>query len=342
MGNTGGVTLAVVVGIVMALTYALLNGVNDAASAVAMPVVTRVARPGAAVLVAAVGNFLGPLVLGTAVAGTIAGIVAVEGAEGVAVVGAGLTGAVAWCAFGWWRGIPTSAGHALVGGLTGAALLSGGGDAVNWGGLSHGKPSGVIGALLSLVISVLLGLLAGALADRLARRALRRAAKSVSHAVGVGEWVSAGALAFGHGANDAQKAMGAIAALLVASGRQGSVTVPLWVTLVSAAALTVGTALGGWSIVRTIGHRIVRVRSVDGLVSQGSSAAVVVASSLVGAPVSTTQVLASSVVGAGLGRRRGRHVRWGIVGRIALSWVITLPVSALVAAALLPLWRWMS
>ena len=326
----------------MALTYAVLNGVNDAASAVALPVVTRVARPGAAVLLAAAGNLLGPLVLGTAVATTIAGIVAVEGPEGVAVVGAGLTGAVVWCAIGWWRGIPASASQALVGGLTGAALLDGGPDAVNWGGVSGWRPTGVIGALLAMVVSVLLGLGLGAVADRLARRALRRAAKSVEPAVALGEWVSAGALAFGHGANDAQKSMGAIVALLVASGHQSAFAVPTWVMLAAAAALTVGTALGGWSIVRTLGHRIVRIRSVDGLVSQGSSATVVVASSLVGAPVSTTEVLASSIVGAGVGRRRGRHVRWAIVGNIGISWAVTLPVSALCAAVFLPLWRWLS
>jgi len=331
-----------VVGIAVALAYALLNGVNDAASAVALPVVTRVARPGAAVALAAVGNLLGPLLLGTAVAGTIDGIVTVEGTEGVAVIGAGLSGAVAWCALGWWRGIPASASQALVGGLTGAALFDGGADAVNWGGVSGGRPTGVIGALLALVVSVLLGLAAGAVADGVARRALRRATRSLEPAVGVGEWVSAGALAFGHGANDAQKSMGAIVALLVASGRQSAFEVPMWVTLASAGALALGTALGGWSIVRTLGRRIVRVRSVDGMVSQGSSAAVIVASSLVGAPVSTTEVLASSIVGAGVGRRRGRHVRWAIVANIGLSWLVTLPVSAVCAVAFVPLWRWLS
>ena len=186
-----------------------MNGVNDAAAVVAMPVITRVARPAGAIALAVTGNLLGPLLLGTAVAGTIAGIVVVQGPEGVAIVGAGLSSAVAWCAFCWWRGIPASASQALVGGLTGAALAAGGPDAVNWGGVSDGRPSGVLGAVAALVFSVALGLVLGVVADLLARFALRRATRRVEPAVGAGEWVSAGALAFGHGANDAQKSMGA-------------------------------------------------------------------------------------------------------------------------------------
>ncbi len=331
--------VGVVLGVLVALTFAVMNGVNDAAAVVALPVVTRVARPAAAIGLAVLGNLLGPLFLGTAVAGLIAGIVTVQGPDGVAVVGAGLTGAVVWCAFCWWRGIPASASQALVGGLTGAALAAGGPDAVNWGGVSDWRPSGVLGAIFALVFSVALGLVLGLVADRLARTALRRATRRLEPAVGLGEWISAGALAFGHGANDAQKSMGAIVAVLVASGHQDTFAVPMWATLSAAAALTFGTALGGWSIVRTLGRRIVRIRPVDGLVSQGSSAAVVVASSLVGAPVSTTEVLASSIVGAGVGRRRGRHVRWSMVRHIGISWLTTIPSTAVLGALLLPLWR---
>jgi PiT family inorganic phosphate transporter len=154
-----------------------------------------------------------------------------------------------------------------------------------------------------------------------------------------GELVSSAALALGHGANDAQKSVGAIIAVLVASGHQTGTSAPPWSVLAAAVALTVGTALGGWPIVRTIARRLVRVRPVEGLVAQGSSAVVVIASCVAGAPVSTTQVLASSVVGTGVGHRRGRHVRWAVAGRIALSWAITLPVSAILAVAVLPLWR---
>jgi PiT family inorganic phosphate transporter len=336
------VDVGLVLAIVMALAYALFNGVNDAAAAVAMPVTTRAARPGRVLAVAAVFNFLGPFVLGTAVAGTIAGIVAVQGDEGVAVVGAGLTSAVTWCGFGWWQGLPTSAGHALIGGLAGAAIAAEGLDGVTWGGLDGWKPYGVLGALFALVFSVVLGLASGAVVDRLARRALRRSTHEVLRPVKRAEVVSAAALALGHGANDAQKSLGAIVALLVASGESTSSSPPFWATVAAAAALTLGTALGGWPIVRTIGHRLVRVRPVEGLVAQGSSAFVVVASSIVGAPVSTTQVLVSSVVGTGVGRHRGRHVRWAIAGRVVVSWLVTLPVAAMLAVAFLPLWRLLS
>jgi PiT family inorganic phosphate transporter len=200
----------------------------------------------------------------------------------------------------------------------------------------------VLGALFALLLSVVLGLGGGLVVDRIVRRALMGASKAVEPAVAKGQWVAAAALSFGHGANDAAKSTGAIAAILVAAEIETSDSVPFWATLAAAAALTVGTALGGWGIVRTIGHRLVHVHAVEGLVAQGSSATVVLASTFVGAPVSTTQVLASSVVGSGLGRRRGRHVRWGIAGRIALSWFVTLPVSAAGAAVLLPLWRWLA
>ena len=331
--------VALAAGVAIALAFAFANGLNDAANAVAMPVVTRVARPGPAVLVAAAGNLLGPLVLGTAVADTIAGIVTVSGAEGVAVVSAGLTGAVGWLAIAAVTGMPSSAGHALVGGLTGAALVAGGGSAVNWGGLDGWRPVGVLGALLALALSVVLGLVVGAGVNVVARRLARRATTAVTPIVAAGEWLSAGALAFGHGANDAQKSMGAIAAILLAAGRQDSLAVPTWVVLVCAVAITVGTAFGGWSIVRTVGRRIYRVRPIDGLVAQSSSTAVVLASSFVGAPVSTTQVLASSVVGVGVGRRRLRHISWRIVGEMGLSWIVTLPVAGVLGALTVPLWR---
>jgi PiT family inorganic phosphate transporter len=333
------VDVGLVLAIGMALAYALFNGVNDAASAVALPVTTRALRPGTAVAVASFFNLLGPFVLGTAVAGTIAGIVTVQGADGVAVVGAGLTAAVGWCGLGWWRGIPISAGHALIGGLAGAAVAAEGLDGVQWCGLDGWKPVGVLGALFALLFSVALGLVAGAVGDRLLRRMLRRATRAVGPPLKRGEVVAAATVALGHGANDAQKSVGAIVALLVASGHQSDTSAPFAAVVAAAVALTVGTALGGWPIVRTIGRRLVKVRPVEGLVAEGSSAAVVVASSLVGAPVSTTQILASSVVGTGLGHQRGRHVRWAIAGRIGISWLVTLPTTALVAAALLPLWR---
>jgi PiT family inorganic phosphate transporter len=147
------------------------------------------------------------------------------------------------------------------------------------------------------------------------------------------------ALSFGHGANDAQKSMGVIAALLVASGHLDTLSVPLWVKLACGGALTVGTAMGGWRIIRTVGRRIFRLASIDGFASQSASTAVILPASYLGAPVSTTQVVASSVVGVGGGRRRWRHVRWSVVRSIAYAWLLTLPAAAALGAIMLTIWR---
>lgn len=173
---------------------------------------------------------------------------------------------------------------------------------------------------------------------RVNRRALRHATVAVRGPIRVGEWLMSGALSFSHGANDAQKAMGVIAALLLADGRTTALTVPLWTKLTCGVALTIGTALGGWRIVRTIGRRIYRLAPEDGLASQTSSTAVILASSLAGAPVSTTEIVASSVVGVGAGRRRWRHVHWPVVRAIGFAWLSTLPATAAAGAAAYVVW----
>jgi len=326
----------------MAFAFAITNGFHDASNAIATLVATRVARPVQAILLAAVCNLLGPLLLGAAVANTIATIVTVPASEEVTVVGAGLTGAVVWNLITWWRGIPSSSSHALVGGLVGAALATAGAAAVNWGGIEHGRPVGVFGSLIALAISPVLGFAAAALITRIARRALRRASVRVEGVIRNAQWVTSGWLAFSHGANDAQKTVGIIAALLLATGRTATLDAPRWVILSCSFALTIGTAMGGWSIVRTIGSRIVRLRPLDGLVSQASSAGVILASSVIGAPVSTSQIVSSSVVGIGIGRRRARHVNWRIVGNIGIAWLTTMPAAAAFAVLSLPVWRWLT
>ena len=150
------------------------------------------------------------------------------------------------------------------------------------------------------------------------------------------------ALAFSHGANDAQKSIGVIAALLLAAGRIDTLAAPLWVKLVCAAALTVGTTLGGWRIIRTVGRGIYRIQAVDGLASQTASAGVILGASVVGAPVSTTQVVASSVIGVGVGRRRWHHVRWAIVRQMGLAWAITIPATVVLGGCAVELWGWLS
>jgi PiT family inorganic phosphate transporter len=334
------VELAVVIAVVIvALVFDYTNGFHDAANAIATLVATRAARPGPAIVLAAACNMLGPLLLGAAVADTIASIVEVTPEQTIPLVGAALTAAVTWNIVTWWKGLPSSSSHALVGGLVGAAIVEAGVSAVNWGGVGGGHPEGVLGALAALAISPVLGFGGAWLMERAALRALRRATARMYRPMLQAQWVTSGWLGFSHGANDAQKAVGVLAVLLLANGSTTSLSAPVWATMSCAAALTVGTALGGWRIVKTIGRRIFRIRPLDGLVSQTSSAAVILAASVIGAPASTTQVVSSSVVGVGVGRRRYRHVGWEVVGSILLAWVTTFPAAALLAALFVPLWR---
>ena len=325
--------------VTFALAFSLTNGFHDAANAIATLVATRAAQPGQAIVLSAVFNMLGALLVGTAVASTIAGIVTVSPEQGVAVIGSGVLGATIWNLLTWWRGLPSSSGHALVGGLVGAALTEAGVDAVRWGGLDGWQPVGVLGVLVALAVSPPIGLAFGYAFVRSSRRLLRRATRRVRVPIRAAEWPMSAALSFSHGANDAQKSMGVIVALLVASDRLQTFSVPLWVKLACGGTVTLGTTMGGWRIVRTIGRRIFRLASLDGLASQSASTAVILAASYAGAPVSTTQVVASSVVGVGTGRRRWRHVRWAVVRSIGFAWLLTLPGAAALGAVTLLVWK---
>jgi PiT family inorganic phosphate transporter len=336
MGSGFGLAVA------LAFAFAVTNGLHDASNAIATLVATRAARPLQAVLLAGVFNMLGPLLVGAAVADVIAGLVTVPPAAVTAVIGAGLLAATAWNLGTWRLGLPSSSGHALVGGLVGAALMEGGLEAVHWGGLDGLRPVGVVGALVALAVSPPLGALAAVWLTRAVRAAGRRATRRWHAAVRGGQWAMSAALAFSHGANDAQKSVGVIVALLVATGRIEDLAAPVWAQLGCAAALTAGTTLGGWSIVRTIGRRIYRLHPVEGLVSETASSGAILGASLLGAPTSTTQVVASSVVGVGGGRGRWRHVRWAIVRHMAVAWLVTIPATAALAAAALAGWRWVA
>jgi PiT family inorganic phosphate transporter len=330
---------ALIVAIALALAFAATNGIHDASNAIATLVATRAARPSQAIVLATVFNLIGPFVVGAAVADTIGGIVTVAAADATTVIASGLAAAVAWNLITWRLGLPSSSGHALVGGLVGAALAAGGLGAVNWGGLDGLRPSGVFGTLIALAVSPPLGALAAYLVIRALRRGARRATRRWGSPVRRSQWVTSAALAFSHGANDAQKSVGVIAALLVANGKiAGLSSAPQWTILACALALTAGTALGGWRIIRTVGRRIYRIKQIDGLASQGASAGVILGASLLGAPTSTTQVVASSVVGIGAGRARMRHVHWAIVRSIVLAWLVTLPAAAILAAVTFGLW----
>ncbi len=324
--------------VVLSGAFALVNGIHDAGNAIAAPIVTGAIRPGPAVVLAAAFHVIGALVVGTAVAATIAGIVLVPADQMLEVLAAAVLGALVWNVLTLWWGIPCSSGHCLVGALAGAALARGGPKAVHWGGLDGLHPVGVIGSLLWLLFSTAVALPLALGGIRLARRMLRRARRAVETPVRWGELVASAGLAFAHGSNDAQKTMGLMTAALVADGRLPRFAVPFWVALASALLLTIGTLFGGWRVVRTLGRRIYRFRSLGGLVSQASSGIIVLAASVAGAPVSTTDVVAPAVVGVGSGER-WRHVRWAVVGEIGLAWLVTLPVSGALGALFLFLWR---
>jgi inorganic phosphate transporter, PiT family len=329
-----------VVVVLLAAAFAVVNGVHDAGNAIAAPIVTGAMRPVSAVVTAAVFHVVGALVVGTAVAATIAGIVIVPPDHMLEVLGAAVLGALVWSLLTLWWGLPCSSGHCLVGALAGAALAEGGVNAVHWGGLNGLRPEGVFGSLIWLFFSSAIALPLAMVGIHLARRSLRRSSRAVQQPVRYGEVVASAGLAFAHGSNDAQKTMGLITAALVADGYLSHFAVPFWVALASALLLTFGTLFGGWRVVRTLGKRIYRIRSLDGLVSQGASGAIVLVASLAGAPVSTTDVVAPAVVGVGSGER-WRHVRWAVVGEIGLAWLVTLPVSGVLGAVFFSVWRWL-
>ena len=325
-------SLGLVVVVALALAFDLTNGFHDSSNSLAAPVATRAMTPRQALVVTTLFTLLGPIIAGTAVANTVGGLIEVGTDDILGILLAALVAGVTWNLLTWRFGLPSSSSHGLVGGLVGAALVIGGAAAVNWGGFEGWRPVGVAGVLVALAISPVLGALAGWLTEASARRALRRADQRVTGALKRGQWATCAALAFAHGTNDAQKTMGLITLALVAGGTLSTFEVPLWVKVACATAMTVGTALGGWRIVRTLGRGIYRIRPLDGLASQGSSTLVIGGAAMLGAPVSTTHVVASSVVGVGAARRR-RHVRWPVVREILLAWVVTMPACAAIAAA---------
>lgn len=317
--------------VVIGVAFDVANGFHDSSNAIAALVATRAARPKSAIVMATAFTIAGPILVATAVAETIGGIVTLDASQTLVVLFSALLAGLVWDILTWYRGLPSSSSHALIGGLVGAGLVMAGSSSIQWGGFDGLKPVGVMGALVGLAISPVLGVGVAMALTRTAQLATRRATKELRRPVIKGQWISAAALAFSHGANDAQKTMGVLTLALVAGGAIPSFVVPLWVKVVCGLALALGTALGGWRIVHTIGRSIYRLRPVDGLVSSGSSSLIIGAASVMGAPVSTTHVVSSSVVGVG-SARHARHVGWGVVVDILLAWIVTMPGCALLAA----------
>lgn len=316
---------AVVVVIVVALVFDYTNGFHDAANAIATSVSTRALSPRAALALAAVMNVIGAF-LGTKVASTVgSGIIsAPQGVAGLAVVLAALIGAIVWNLVTWFFGMPSSSSHALIGGLVGAALASAG--SVRW--------SGVIGkVIIPMIVSPVVGfVLAGLVMIGLLWLVKDGRPQRVTRGFRHAQTVSAAALALGHGLQDAQKTMGVIVLALVVGGYHQGFDVPWWVIMLSAGALSAGTAAGGWRIMRTLGRRIIDVDPPRGFAAEATASAVLYTTAFVfAAPISTTQTITSAILGVGATKRLSA-VRWNVAGNIVVAWVLTLPMAGLMAA----------
>ncbi|MBS0431193.1 MAG: inorganic phosphate transporter [Proteobacteria bacterium] len=356
--------------IVIALVFTYINGFHDTANSIATVVATKVLTPGKAVLLAAVTNLVGALI-GTAVAKTIAaGLID----AGVVHVGAellicALLGATIWNLITWWLGLPSSSSHALVGGLCGAAIAATGGhfDAIIWsrGGAHWWQGNGVIPkVVVPMVTSPIAGFILGflvmgglfALFAGLANRTgfLRRFGRTpfVKALFGKAQLVSAAAMGVSHGMNDAQKTMGIIALALAGAtaahrlddlpawlsflripGTAETFAIPVWVKVVCALVMAAGTAGGGWRIIKTLGHKMVKLHPINGFAAETSSAAVIITASIYGLPVSTTHNVSAAIMGVGAAKRFNA-IRWTVVERMVWAWILTLPISAAIAWAL--------
>ena len=315
----------IVVLIAVALIFDFLNGLHDAANSIATVVSTRVLSPNIAVIWAAFFNFIAFLFFGLHVAQTIGtGLIAPDVVDWRVIFGA-LMGAISWNLITWWGAIPSSSSHALIGGLVGAGIAKSGISAVVWPGIVKTFGAIVWSPLLGFALALILWLAVVWLF-------LRSTPFAVDRKFRVLQLGSAALYSIGHGANDAQKTMGIIAGLLYAEGLLGSeFYVPFWVVLSCQAAMALGTLIGGWRIVRTMGSRITRLKPVQGFCAETAGAATLYLATSLGIPVSTTHTITGAIIGVGAARRVSA-VRWGIAGSIIIAWVVTLPAAALLGA----------
>jgi PiT family inorganic phosphate transporter len=323
---TAELSLPLLVGLIaVALAFDFLNGLHDTANSIATLVSTRMLRPRYAVVWAAFFNFIAFLVFGVHVARTVGvGIVSADVIDPHVIFGA-LMGAIFWNLITWWAGIPSSSSHALIGGLVGAALVKAGLSSIVWPGLV------LTGAFI--VLSPLFGfLLALTLVLAVSWAFIRTNPHSVEPTFQWLQFAAASLISLGHGGNDAQKTMGIIAVLLFSQGHLGSdFYVPFWVVLICQATIALGTLVGGWRIVQTVGSKITRMTPVQGCCASTAGAIMLFAATYLGIPVSTTHTVTGSVVGVGAARKVSA-VRWNVASNIVAAWVVTLPASGLMAA----------
>jgi PiT family inorganic phosphate transporter len=311
--------------VITALAFDFTNGFHDTGNAMATSIATGALGPRTAVAISGVLNFVGAF-LSLTVAATIASGLVNTGVVTLTVVAAGLCGGIIWNLLTWLFGIPSSSSHALIGGVIGSTIAAAGGSAVNW----HGLVSKVIiPAILSPVIAGLIAAVGTYSLYRITRSLTEGGRK---HGFRIGQVGSACVVSLAHGTNDAQKTMGVITLALIANGSlaQGS-NAPDWVIVSCAIAIALGTYIGGWRVIRTLGKGLVEIESPQGMAAESASAAVILLSSTFGYSLSTTHVATGSIIGTGLGKK-GADVRWNVAGRMATAWVFTLPSAAIVGA----------
>ena len=313
----------------LAVAFDYINGFHDTANAIATSVATRALKPEQAILLSATANFVGALVFGTAVAGTIgSGIVQDDKilSNGSVVLGAALIGAISWNLITWMLAIPSSSSHALVGGLIGASIASAGTGAVQWGNFAYKV---LVPLFSSPVLGVVIGLAFMVILLNLFVRAHPRHMNERFRRLQV---ISAAYMALAHGSNDAQKTMGIMTLALLNAHAITNKAVPIWVILIAATAMSLGTAAGGWRIMKTMGQRVVKLDPVHGFAAETTAASIIMVATHLGMPVSTTHVISTAIMGVGTSDRI-KAVRWGIARSIVTAWILTIPCSAVIAAA---------
>ena len=318
-------TLLIIIVIALALVFDFLNGIHDSSNVVATMISSRAISPRFALAMTAVANFFGPFIFGVAVANTIGHEIVVAESISIAVLIAALISAIFWNLLTWYLGFPSSSSHALIGGFIGAVVMGVGWQAIQMHGLQK--------ILIALFASPIIGYIFGYFVLRLILIFSWNASPRVNSVFKRSQIITALALALSHGTNDAQKTMGIITLALVTSGYLEVFAVPIWVIVLCAGMIALGTAVGGWSLIKTLGGKFYKIRPVDGFASQLASAVVILGASIVGGPVSTTQVVSSAIMGVGAADRLNK-VRWGVAQEIAMAWLLTIPATALVAAGM--------
>jgi len=311
--------------VILALLFAFLNGMNDGSNIAATMISSRALSPRAARGITAVAEFLGPFVLGIAVAKTIGHDIVNADTISTSVILAALISAISWNTLAWYLGFPSSSSHALIGGILGAVAMSGGWQAILLSGLQK--------TLIPLFVSPVIGFGIGFIVLRIVLRLSWDATPGISEFFKRSQILTVIALGISHGSNDAPKTMGVITLALITEGNLKTFSVPTWVILLSALALAAGAAVGGQKLIRTVGGRFYKIAPMDAFASQLSSALVILTASLTGGPVSATQVISSAIMGVGAAERPNK-VRWKIAGDIATAWLVTIPATAVVAAGI--------